>query len=269
MGYCASNRVNAIKQMALYIQRVEAIAMHAEHLEETGARVNATQQILEHQLAGELEEEEDKWDEWLEEEEEDPDELRDAGVRQELAVLLDEFVNGKRARVGGRWEEEPVEPGEHADQGPWRFHPVPDVVVAKTPTSSPTLGALQRQNYAPQLCHSLELYLRRQNPDVRPHKIRQLVPPTTKVHSWSRARLFHAPPPFKPSEGPHIDADIVRLMYELSSSCPDASVTFAMKNWPMSNSLTPRVRTPTLPSAYTPRLALYTTASAPLLLFPW
>ncbi|QRV85923.1 hypothetical protein RhiJN_13941 [Ceratobasidium sp. AG-Ba] len=80
------------------------------------------------------------------------------------------------------------------------------LVVAKTPTSSLTLDAVQRQNNAPQLCHSLELYLRRRNPEVRLHEIRQLVPPTTKVNTWSRARLFHAPPPFKPSEGPHVDA---------------------------------------------------------------
>ncbi|QRV96796.1 hypothetical protein RhiJN_24814 [Ceratobasidium sp. AG-Ba] len=161
MGYRASNRVNAIKQMALYIQRVEAIAMHAEHLEETGAGVSCGQRIVEHQLANELDEAEDEWDEWWEEEEEeDPDELCDTGVRQELTVLLDEFLDGKRARVGGRWEQEPAEPGEHADQGPRRFHPVPDVVVAKTPTNSVTLNVLQRQNNTPQLCHSLELYLR-------------------------------------------------------------------------------------------------------------
>ncbi|QRW08902.1 plasma membrane ATPase 4 [Ceratobasidium sp. AG-Ba] len=312
MGYRASNRVNAIKQMALYIQRVEAIAMHAEHLQETGAEVSGTQQILQYQLANELEEEaDDEWDEWLEEEEEeeDPDELRDAGVRQELAVMLDEFLNGKRARVGGRWEQEPAEPGEQADQGPQRFHPVPDVVVAKTPTSSLTLDAVQRQNNAPQLCHSLELYLRRRNPEVRLHEIRQLVPPTTKVNTWSRARLFHAPPPFKPSEGPHVDAvraqpvkldrfervsrparfdtvlirsreqrtgvhrtcqsDIVQLVFEPFSNCPDASVTFAMKNWSMSNFLIPRARTPTLLSAYTPQLAPYRTVSARLLLFLW
>ncbi|QRV83226.1 plasma membrane ATPase 4 [Ceratobasidium sp. AG-Ba] len=273
MGYRASNRVNAIKQMALYIQRVEAIAMHAEHLQETGAEVSGTQQILQYQLANELEEEaDDEWDEWLEEEEEeeDPDELRDAG----------------RARVGGRWEQELAEPGEQADQGPQRFHPVPDVVVAKTPTSSLTLDAVQRQNNAPQLCHSLELYLRRRNPEVRLHEIRQLVPPTTKVNTWSRARLFHAPPPFKPSEGPHVDAfllrsssaagsrepvfiDIVQLVFEPFSNCPDASVTFAMKNWSMSNFLIPRARTPTLLSAYTPQLAPYRTVSARLLLFLW
>ncbi|KAG8728703.1 hypothetical protein FRC10_004637 [Ceratobasidium sp. 414] len=35
MGYQVSNKVNAVKQMALYIQRLEAIEMHTAHLEET------------------------------------------------------------------------------------------------------------------------------------------------------------------------------------------------------------------------------------------
>ncbi|QRV88433.1 hypothetical protein RhiJN_16451 [Ceratobasidium sp. AG-Ba] len=177
-------------------------------LQETANRVTHRQQLVQFQLPDELEEADDDWDEWQEEEEEeeDPDELRDAGVRQELVVMLEEFLSSKRVRVGGRWEQEPAEPEEHADQGPRRFHPVPDVVVAKTPTCSPTLDALQRQNNAPQLCHSLKLFLHRRNPNVRPQEIRQLVPPTMKVHTWSCARLFHAPPPFKPSEGLHINA---------------------------------------------------------------
>ncbi|QRV96348.1 plasma membrane ATPase 4 [Ceratobasidium sp. AG-Ba] len=189
MGYRVSNWVNAIKQMALYIQRVEAIAMHKEYLQETAATVSHPQQLVQFQLPNEPEEADEDWDEWQEEEEEEEDqgELRDAGVRQELAVMLDEFLSGKCVRVGGRWEQEPAEPREHADQGPRRFHPVPDVVVAKTPTCSLTLDAVQRQNNDPQLCHSLKLFLRQQNTNVWPQEIRQLVPPTTKVHTWSCA----------------------------------------------------------------------------------
>ncbi|KAG8696265.1 hypothetical protein FRC08_007275 [Ceratobasidium sp. 394] len=210
LGYRASNKVNYIKQMALYIQRVEAVAMHAEYLVETKAKRPQAQpggNDLEDEIAVVDIEEElamEEWDEWYDEElDEDPDELQDAGVRFELAAKLDEFLNDGRVPIGGRWEVEPPQPGDQGDQGP-RYHPVPECVVAKTPTTSRiTVEELTRQHGATKLQHSLALFLRKQRPSGRLPE--QTVTPELKLNIWSRARLFHSPPPFKPSEGPHID----------------------------------------------------------------
>ncbi|KAG8735883.1 hypothetical protein FRC10_010040, partial [Ceratobasidium sp. 414] len=70
MGYCASNKVNTTKQMALYIQRLEVIEMHAAHLEETENSEDDN---------GLDADDDEEWDEWYEEEaEQDPEELCDA-----------------------------------------------------------------------------------------------------------------------------------------------------------------------------------------------
>ncbi|KAG8726248.1 hypothetical protein FRC10_007303, partial [Ceratobasidium sp. 414] len=125
LGYRASNKVNAIKQMALYIQRVEAVAMHEEHLAENmpnrplpqdgedNRQDDGALEIIDDELEAE-------WDEWYDDEEEaeDPDELQDAGVRFELAARLDEFLSDGRAAVGGRWEVEQPQPGDRDDQEP-------------------------------------------------------------------------------------------------------------------------------------------------------
>ncbi|QRV99241.1 hypothetical protein RhiJN_27260 [Ceratobasidium sp. AG-Ba] len=203
MGYRASNKVNAIKQMAMYIQRSEAIAMHEEHLEETSNR--AALEVIDGR--GDGEDEESEWDEWEDVEEvEDPEEASDVEIRLQLAVELDKFLADGRLRVGGEWQEEPpAEDAEDADQGTERFHPVPEVVTAKTPTASTTLGALQDSNDAPRLLQSLHAYVRKIRPTLTPQQIQATLTPATKVPTWTRARLFHSPPPFKPSEGPHID----------------------------------------------------------------
>ncbi|KAG8791859.1 hypothetical protein FRC12_007948, partial [Ceratobasidium sp. 428] len=214
LGYRASNRVNATKQMALYIQRMEAIQLHDEHLADTKGdrRPRALDLANLGELAeGEALDEEEEWDEWQEEddEEEDPDELHDAGVQVKIAILLDDFLAGKRDRVGGRWVEEPEAPhesDESADQGPQRWHPDPDIVLAETPTNITTIANLQRFQDAPRLHHSLELYLCRLRRDLAPRVIwAYLNQSDIKLKNWSRARLFHSPPPFKPSEGPHVD----------------------------------------------------------------
>ncbi|QRW06956.1 hypothetical protein RhiLY_05955 [Ceratobasidium sp. AG-Ba] len=86
-----------------------------------------------------------------------------------------------------------------------RWHPNPELVVAKTPTDARIkLGTLEQRNDAPRLLPSLTRYLKDTCP-VFKQQIPTLVTSETKVQSWSRARLFHSPPPFKPSEGPHID----------------------------------------------------------------
>ncbi|QRV73901.1 plasma membrane ATPase 4 [Ceratobasidium sp. AG-Ba] len=200
MGYKASNRVNAIKQMAMYIQRVEALAMHEEYLDEIGSTANLAQVLAEVQEANaEVLENDDAWED-EEEEEEDIDDLNDAKIRTELAVRLDEFLGDTQQHAGGRWV-----PEERADQGPERWHPDPELVVAKTPTDAHIkLGTLEQRNDAPRLLPSLTKYLKNACPAFK-EQIPTLVTSKTRVQSWSRARLFHSPPPFKPSEGPHID----------------------------------------------------------------
>ncbi|QRW03427.1 plasma membrane ATPase 4 [Ceratobasidium sp. AG-Ba] len=202
MGHWASNKVNAIKQMAMYIQRLEAIAMHEEYLEEKGNR--PAMEVID---GDGREVEDEEWDEWEDAKDvEDLEELGDAEVRLQLAVELDKFLSNRELRVGGEWQEEPpAEPVEYADQGTQRFHPVPEVVTAKTPTASTTLANLQTANDTPRLLQSLHAYVRKTRPSLTPRQIQATLTPATKVPTWTRARLFHSPPPFKPSEGPQID----------------------------------------------------------------
>ncbi|QRV92169.1 plasma membrane ATPase 4 [Ceratobasidium sp. AG-Ba] len=82
MGYC----------MALYIQRVEAMAMHKEYLQEKGVRVNTGLHTLPCELGNKPDnpDNEDEWDEWQEEEdeEEDPNELQDTRVRVVMDIEI-------------------------------------------------------------------------------------------------------------------------------------------------------------------------------------
>ncbi|QRW08167.1 hypothetical protein RhiLY_07166 [Ceratobasidium sp. AG-Ba] len=208
IGYQRSNKVNAIKQMAFYIQRMEALVMHEEYLEERGLVGGAA--ILLHITAAEAEElqeheDEDEWDEWLEDEDEDDDadELRDAGVRVQLTKLLDKFLGENNQHKGHVWKQEAPTEGD-ADQGPQRFHPAPLVVTAATPTDTVSIRNLQNTRNADQLYDLLISFLRRETGLGFP-ELRTQIQLTTKVNSWSQARLFHAPPPFKPSEGSHIE----------------------------------------------------------------
>ncbi|QRV73615.1 plasma membrane ATPase 4 [Ceratobasidium sp. AG-Ba] len=206
VGYKASNRVNAIKQMAMYIQRIEALAMHEEYLDEIGEKANQADMLAKVREANaENLENDDEWED-EEEEQEDIDDLNDAKIQVNLAVMLDEFLSDGQTKVGGRWEKEkPADQGPEAEPEPERFHPVPELVIAKTPTDARVkLSTLEERNNAPRLLTSLTRFLKTTCPDFR-SQIPYLVTPETKVSSWSRARLFHSPPPFKPSEGPHID----------------------------------------------------------------
>ncbi|QRV79280.1 hypothetical protein RhiJN_07295 [Ceratobasidium sp. AG-Ba] len=166
--------------------------------------------ILLHITAAEAEElqeheDEDEWDEWLEDEDkdDDADELRDAGVRVQLTKLLDEFLGENNQHKGHVWKQEAPTEGD-ADQGPQRFHPAPLVVTAATPTDTVSIRNLQNTRNADQLYDLLISFLRRETGLGFP-ELRTQIQLTTKVNSWSRARLFHAPPPFKPSEGSHIE----------------------------------------------------------------
>ncbi|QRV74378.1 C2H2 zinc finger [Ceratobasidium sp. AG-Ba] len=196
MGYRASNKVNAIKQMAVYIQRMEALAMHEEYLEELA-------QELREGVEGGGGEGDEEWDEYFEEEEEaeEPDYEPDVEVREAVAARLEAFAITGPVAVENTWAEEPAPP-EVADQGSC-FYPVPEILIATTPTTANvTLNNLSRQNGAPDLRSSLNLYLWKNNETVTS---RSVLGPEAKVNTWSRVRLLHSPPPFKPSEGPHVD----------------------------------------------------------------
>ncbi|KAG8723819.1 hypothetical protein FRC09_001646 [Ceratobasidium sp. 395] len=94
MGYRALNKVNATKQMALYIQRMEALAMHAAYLEING------------QDEEDLEDQEGGWDKWDEEEEEYQDAIDNAALRVGVAVTFDQWlINGRPVPGSGRGEE--------------------------------------------------------------------------------------------------------------------------------------------------------------------
>ncbi|QRV72348.1 plasma membrane ATPase 4 [Ceratobasidium sp. AG-Ba] len=192
MGYRASNKVNATKQMVMYIQRMEALAMHEEHLAdlENGYKDDEVD---------EQEEGDDGfWDEWFEEEEVEPDEVVDAAVRVKLADRLKEY---EESRGKNTWEPERPDP-HRADQGPF-FHPCPDILLAVTPTTPAVqLCKVAEQSGTARIIEATNSYLKKISPN------RQTAPRvglTTRVSTWSRARLLHSPPPFKPSEGPHVD----------------------------------------------------------------
>ncbi|KAG9097201.1 hypothetical protein FS749_006842 [Ceratobasidium sp. UAMH 11750] len=208
MGYQRSSKVNATKQMALYIQCVEAVAMHKAYLAETTHGPfewgDEQDENYEDRLEDEMREEDEELDDWYEEdEEEDPDELIDTGVRAELAIKLDEFLSGGKARVGGSWEAEPPgDQGDQGDQGRQYFHPVPQCVLAKTPTTrGVNLEYLEEHHDATKLVPALCSFLHKE----RPHSRHIQLPPDPRFNIWSCARLFHAPLLFKPSEGPQID----------------------------------------------------------------
>ncbi|QRW10186.1 hypothetical protein RhiLY_09185 [Ceratobasidium sp. AG-Ba] len=221
LGYRASNKVNATKQMALYIQRIEALAMHASYLDEQ-ARIDQ-QDIRHRETAPELEnavlefaeienpddDDDEAWDEWYDEEEAEDDsgreELEGAGVFVGPTVELedvaeaDELVEAAEVAElrGHGWEQEQP----HADDHHVRFHLVPEIVLAKTPTTSGiSIDRIVELNSTDNLARDLTHFLRRENPNYdTPIRIAS----DTKLNLWSRARLFHSAPPFKPSEGPH------------------------------------------------------------------
>ncbi|QRV77014.1 plasma membrane ATPase 4 [Ceratobasidium sp. AG-Ba] len=221
LGYRASNKVNATKQMALYIQRIEALAMHASYLDEQ-VRIDQ-QNIKDRETTPELdnpllefaeigdpdEEDEEAWDEWYDEEEaEDNDgreELAGAGVIVGQTVELEDFAEtdelAEAAEVTGLrghgWEQEqPPVNDRHVC-----FHPVPEIVLAKTPTNSGmSIDRIVELNSTDDLARDLTHFLRRENPN---HDAPIRILSNTKLNLWSRARLFHSAPPFKTSEGPH------------------------------------------------------------------
>ncbi|EUC53469.1 hypothetical protein RSOL_002760 [Rhizoctonia solani AG-3 Rhs1AP] len=210
LGYRASNKVNATKQMALYIQRLEAIDMHATYLSEMpettnvqSGEVGSTANVegrsgpdrglaLDDDML-----EEDEWDAWYDEEdEEDPEELADAGVRVEAVVTL-----GRGQYEGNPWEPEAQPHG--ADEGAILpvFHPNPQHVLAKTPTATVSVSYIVREHGAERFLHAVHSFLAKELPEHSQTVFNN----ESKFNIWSRARLFHSPPPYQPSEGCHTD----------------------------------------------------------------
>ncbi|KAH7312778.1 hypothetical protein B0J17DRAFT_585007 [Rhizoctonia solani] len=159
LGYRASNKVNATKQMALYIQRLEAIEMHATYLAELA-------------------------------EEAEPARERGSGVgTSHPEVETHSEPNRNRP------------PGAEGADVSTKYYPNPRHVVAKTPTATATISELERNHGAERFLDAMRSFATKQLPaDWRVDFNKD-----TRLNIWSRARLFHSPPPFQPSEGPHTE----------------------------------------------------------------
>ncbi|KAG8685595.1 hypothetical protein FRC11_010354, partial [Ceratobasidium sp. 423] len=197
MGYRASNKVNATKQMALYIQQLEAIAMHAAYLEEKGK--------LEETENEEDNEDEDWWDTWVDEEEE-------ADRKFEICENSgnDEQGNGEEgmedeeSMYAAEWDIE----SDEDNQGERLCYPCPEVLVAKTPTvRGISVDYLIRHHGAGGI-----LFFRHIAPDYCNLDLGNAE--EYQFNIWTRVRLLHPPPPFKPSLGPNID--VIRAQPEKS-----------------------------------------------------
>lgn len=206
MGYRASNRVNATKQMALYIQRMEAIAMHAAHLRQHHAPVPPRSTPLDQEqdfndVAEDADEDRDEdededWDCWLYEEVEDPTEMVDAGVIVEPNVAL----RGRDWEVSTAYYSDEGCGGEETERQV--YHPNPEHVVANTPTIPGVLAdyITSKQGaarFVPELHKFLDGEVK--NYDYAPFTDQH------RFNLWTRARLFHYPPPFNVAEGPWTD----------------------------------------------------------------
>ncbi|KAF8602485.1 hypothetical protein BDV93DRAFT_557485 [Ceratobasidium sp. AG-I] len=193
LGYQVSNRVNTTKQMVLYIQRMEAIMMHAAHLSQSGARVprldtsaaplNQEQEPDVEDKDKDYEDEEDKWDGWF----------------YNTVYYSDD-------EGGSEDVERQV------------YHLNPEHVVAKTPTVSGVLvDYIISTHGATRFVPALHAFLRTLDPnyDYAPFTERH------RFNLWTRARLFHSPPPFNRSEGPW--TDVIRAQPEKSDQYSQVS----------------------------------------------
>lgn len=218
MGYRASNKVNAVKQMALYIQRLEAVAMHATYLEEKcrpaamGKHLDAEQAEfdtwVDKEAQGDREEfDDEEWDAWFDvEDEEDatPHDMENTGVTLEPTTgLYDQPWDTQTVLIGDS-DDEDGEPTEEV-----LFYPNPVPIVAKTPTVKDVTSDFIIQNYgASRFIPALRSFLGKKAPKYRNTQLTDRY----RFNLWSRARLFHSPPPFKPSEGTHVN--VVRAQPE-------------------------------------------------------
>ncbi|KAG9078818.1 hypothetical protein FRC06_008153, partial [Ceratobasidium sp. 370] len=203
-GYRASNRVNPLKQMALYLQRVEAIEMHLTHLITTQPEAyrGSKGTSYEDDPLGDADIDDD---DYLFEEEEAEDEDLDGLVCLPL-VSFEEFAS-RNGGEGGTWERgrrgRPEEAEEEAEEDRQPiFYPAPAYKLSKKPTRCVTGDFLIKSHSATHLVPAIRSFLRKHTPAAE--RVPFSASDTFSV--WSRARLLHAPPPFKPSEGPKLDA---------------------------------------------------------------
>ncbi|KAJ1299554.1 hypothetical protein OPQ81_007348 [Rhizoctonia solani] len=214
LGYRASNKVNATKQMALYIQQVEVIEMHGTYLSElektrhsgdpgSGPEPSRPEvEMLSEHNEDYVYEEEDEWDAWFEDEDEDEgeessEELTEAGVRVKPMVTLEvgTHVEGKP------WEKRIQPPGAKGGDVSLMFYPNPQHVVAKTPTVTATVSELMLEHGAEHFLDAINSFVSKELLNNQ----QMLFDNNTRLNIWSQARLFHAPPPFQPSEGCHVE----------------------------------------------------------------
>ncbi|KAG9098441.1 hypothetical protein FRC06_006385 [Ceratobasidium sp. 370] len=209
-GYRASNRVNPLKQMAIYIQRIEAMDLHLTYLMTT--QPEAYRGAEGTSYSEEPDYDPDAYDELYWEEEEDVDEDMDNLISLPL-VSFEEFVSrgGKTGAVGGTWEKGEREGGhkERSDGGSEDseadrlliFYPVPEYKVSKQPTRRVKGDQLVATQATTDLIPAIQTFLCKRNPQAQ-----QINLASSDVFLvWSRARLIHAPTLFKPSEGPKLD----------------------------------------------------------------
>ncbi|KDN35186.1 hypothetical protein RSAG8_11795, partial [Rhizoctonia solani AG-8 WAC10335] len=204
MGYRASNKINAMKQMALYIQRLEVIAMHAAHLQ-------AQDEIDEAKEEDDGEEDEDWWDAWYDDEE-DADRVDEFDQEEEEKIAepepkVGEEVQveqeaGSKAQVSSVYAVEWDEESDSDSEGGRLCYPSPEVMVAKTPTvKQVSVDHMIRHHGTTNIVPALRTYLSRVA--GRYHDLDFEDADEYRFNLWSRIRLFHPPPPFKPTEGPH------------------------------------------------------------------
>lgn len=185
MGYRVLNKVNATKQMALYIQRLEALAMHASYLKEEAQESGNRQDTSETNANAEdpiaYDKNKEQWDKWYDEEEiaedsaygtDDEDEdtqeadkpAQGADKQAHSSTRLDD--KGSKETPVGRWEKEQPRGADDPQNLHPRFHPIPEIVLAKTPTTTGVkIGQVAELNFAPRLTHDLTLFLHRENPN--------------------------------------------------------------------------------------------------------
>ncbi|KAG8720582.1 hypothetical protein FRC08_018794 [Ceratobasidium sp. 394] len=224
--YRRSNKKEVVKQMAKQIQRTEAITMHWAYLDHM-ENPNEDDPDFDD---GEEEEDED--------EEEGGDDDGEVGLEglQRLALDDEAEVGGvveedegvrQRVHVGtnegavveGDIEEEPeqeeieLERRDLNDNRTWEevtydgddrpsiFQPDPEIRHARKPTVRVPGTHLVEKHGTTRLIPAIKAFFRRQN---LPYNDLELSL-DDKFSVWYRCRMFHSPPPFKPTEGPKVE----------------------------------------------------------------
>lgn len=248
-GWHRSNKKDALKQMAIYVQRQEAIAMHCAYLDHLDDPIDQSSEFGDENGNEESEEDEEYYGEGQivdimasaqrlslndddapeqdgaegaegtegaepdePREPDEPDEEPEEGdaFADELEDFGDEEMELERwdVKENGTWEE--VVPGgtgdmedqmEAIEDSPSVFHPNPAEKSSRNPTIQAPGTQLITEHGATRLIPAIITFLKRLGRYSRDLDIS----PSTSFRIWYRCRLFHSPPPFKPTEGEKID----------------------------------------------------------------